>query len=324
MKPGNLYDMSATSQRRIIKQVEETIIGKFNCDQTQALQIAQMYSARSTLNVTPSFINRKRTNENPASNSSIHDSSSSHLKITSQYKAWNDTIRMAMYIDLILKPLAASRGGKFFLWMDNVSSHKTDILDAIFKEANIEVGFFPPNMTQFLQILDLIVNGALKAHIRRTRGESILHYFRHYRDLYNAELEKPADARIMPQWSPPKPTVQECILELIHVMYDSESKFSTQRFKDNVQKTFLNTGTFPKDDGTFTRFSFEPSGGTTSIAPTGTNEKYSKCQSEIEESQGNDLYTCEFQDVIENWIFDESLDDFDVDIFDSDTLQLQE
>jgi hypothetical protein len=27
MKPGNVYDMSATSQRRIIKQVEETIIG---------------------------------------------------------------------------------------------------------------------------------------------------------------------------------------------------------------------------------------------------------------------------------------------------------
>ena len=229
-----------------------------------------------------------------------------------------------MYIDLILKPLAASRGGKFFLWMDNVSSHKTDILDAIFKEANIEVGFFPPNMTQFLQILDLIVNGALKAHIRRTRGESILQYFRHYRDLYNAEMEKPADARIMPRWCPPKPTAQECILELIHVMYDSESTFSTQRFKDNVQKSFRSTGTFPKDDGTFTRFSFEPSGGTTSIAPTGTNEKYSKCQSEIEESQGNELYTCEFQDVIENWIFDESLDDFDIDIFDNDTFQLEE
>jgi hypothetical protein len=87
MKPGNVYDMSATSQRRIIKQVEETIIENFNCDQTQALQIAQMYSARSTLNVTtPSFNNRKRTNENPASNSSAHESSPSHLKITSVEK----------------------------------------------------------------------------------------------------------------------------------------------------------------------------------------------------------------------------------------------
>ena len=137
-------------------------------------------------------------------------------------------------------------------------------------------------------------------------------------------MEKPVDARIMPRWNPPKPTVQECIMELIHVMYDSESKFSTQRFRDNVEKTFLNTGSFPKDDGTFERFSFKPFGGTTSIAPTGTNEKYSKCQSEIEESQGNELYTCEFQDLIENWIFDESLDDFDLNIFDNDTLTLEE
>ena len=62
--------------------------------------------------------------------------------ITSQFKAWNDTVRMAMYIDLILKPLAEKQGGKFFLWMDNVSSHKVDLLDAIFKEANVEVGYF--------------------------------------------------------------------------------------------------------------------------------------------------------------------------------------
>ena len=48
--------------------------------------------------------------------------------ITSQFKAWNDTVRMAMYIDLILKPLAEKQGGKFFLWMDNVSSHKVDLL----------------------------------------------------------------------------------------------------------------------------------------------------------------------------------------------------
>ena len=87
MKPGNVYDMSASSQRRIMKQVEETIIGKFNCDQTEAQQIAQMYSARSSLNVsTPSFINRKSTNENPASNSSTRESSPSRLMIASVEK----------------------------------------------------------------------------------------------------------------------------------------------------------------------------------------------------------------------------------------------
>ena len=42
--------------------------------------------------------------------------------------------------------------------INNVSSHKVELLDAIFKEANVQVGYFPPNMTQFLQVLDLIIN----------------------------------------------------------------------------------------------------------------------------------------------------------------------
>ena len=175
--------------------------------------------------------------------------------ITSQFKAWNDTVRMAMYIDLILKPLAEKQGGKFFLWMDNVSSHKVDLLDTIFKEANIEVGYFPPNRTQFLQILDLIINGPQKAHDRCKRGENILQYFRHYKLLYNAEMVKPEDERTMPKWSPPKPTVQECILELINVMYDDEeSTFNEARFQQKVQSTFLATGTLPREDGSFMNF----------------------------------------------------------------------
>jgi hypothetical protein len=197
--------------------------------------------------------------------------------ITSQFKAWNDTVRMAMYIDLILKPLAENQGGKFYLWMDNVSSHKVELLDAIFKEANVKVGYFPPNMTQFLQVLDLIINGPLKAHVRRKRGENILQYFRHYKQLYNAEMDKPEDERTMPKWNPPKPTVQECILELINVMYDDEeSTFNEKRFQDKVQSTFLATGTIPREDKSFLKFTYKPSGGTTSVAPTGTNKKYSK------------------------------------------------
>ena len=51
--------------------------------------------------------------------------------------------------------------------MDNVGCHKMDVLKEIFAEACVDVGFLPPNMTQFLQVLDLVVNGPLKAHIRR-------------------------------------------------------------------------------------------------------------------------------------------------------------
>jgi len=54
--------------------------------------------------------------------------------ITSQLKAWNDTVHMAMLIDLILKRGSEKRGG-VFLWMDNSGVHKGSCLDAfIWKE----------------------------------------------------------------------------------------------------------------------------------------------------------------------------------------------
>ena len=50
---------------------------------------------------------------------------------------------------------------------DNCSVHKGSCLclDAIYLEANIQVKYLPPNMTYILQVLDLVVNGPIKAHI---------------------------------------------------------------------------------------------------------------------------------------------------------------
>ena len=47
--------------------------------------------------------------------------------------------------------------------MDNCGVHKGDCLDAIYEEANVEVGYLPENMTYILQVLDLVVNGPIKA-----------------------------------------------------------------------------------------------------------------------------------------------------------------
>ena len=43
--------------------------------------------------------------------------SSKHI-ITSQVRAWNDTVRMAMLIDLILQPWAERKNLPLYLWMD--------------------------------------------------------------------------------------------------------------------------------------------------------------------------------------------------------------
>ena len=64
--------------------------------------------------------------------------------------------------------------------MDNVGCHKMDVLKEIFAEACVDVGFLPPNMTQFLQVLDLVVNGPLKAHLRHLRAQNLLTYFKSY------------------------------------------------------------------------------------------------------------------------------------------------
>jgi len=71
--------------------------------------------------------------------------------ITSQVKAWNDSVRMAMYIDLILAPIKL-RDGKMLLWMDNCSLHKTPSVEQVFAEHGITVVFLPPNMTGVLQV----------------------------------------------------------------------------------------------------------------------------------------------------------------------------
>ena len=91
-------------------------------------------------------------------------------------------------------------------------------LHQIFTEACVEVGYLPPNMTQFLQVLDLVVNGPLKAHIRLLRAENLLKYFREYKHSYNVELEKPIDQRVTPKWNPPKPSMEECILKVMELV----------------------------------------------------------------------------------------------------------
>jgi len=65
---------------------------------------------------------------------------------TSQYKAWNDTIRMAIFIELVLKPYAAANGDKLVLWMDNYSVHKVNTLKERYAKHGIEAVYLPRNM----------------------------------------------------------------------------------------------------------------------------------------------------------------------------------
>ena len=90
--------------------------------------------------------------------------------ITSQHKAWNDSVRMAMYVDLVLKPIHDKNGGKSFVWADNCGCHKTPCVKGLLDLHGIPIALLPPNMTDVLQVIDLVINGPIKQHMRSVRA----------------------------------------------------------------------------------------------------------------------------------------------------------
>ena len=70
--------------------------------------------------------------------------------ITSQVKAWNDSVRMILWFEIIMRPIK-DRLGKLLLWYDNCGSHKTSIVKDVIEQVDIDVAFLPPNMTSELQ-----------------------------------------------------------------------------------------------------------------------------------------------------------------------------
>ena len=57
--------------------------------------------------------------------------------------------------------------------MDNFSAHRTSDIDTLRTERNVYAAMYPENMTAHLQVLDLIVNGPIKRHIRACRSHEL-------------------------------------------------------------------------------------------------------------------------------------------------------
>ena len=102
--------------------------------------------------------------------------------ITSQYKAWNNTVRMIMWLETIVAPLK-ERLGKLLIWFDNCGCQETSLVDSVINSLQVYVSCLPPNMTRVLQVLDLVVNGPLKTHSSRLRGSRIVACFQNFAPL---------------------------------------------------------------------------------------------------------------------------------------------
>jgi DDE superfamily endonuclease len=198
-----------------------------------------------------------------------------HHIITSQYKAWNDTVRMMMWIELVINPVKERDiDKKLLLWFDNCGCHKTAAIEHIMSELGINVACLPPNMTAILQVLDLVVNGPLKAHIRNNRANKIVQCFKEYKALFDENARKDVGERAVLNFVAPKPDMMECIDNLIQ-LFGPDGDFQKQKFKDGVISAFMKTGTVPcnVDENGVTNFvecKEESICGTMKIIPLGT------------------------------------------------------
>ena len=109
----------------------------------------------------------------------------------------------------------------------------------------------PPHMTYILQVLDLVVNGPLKAHMRQLRAKRIVDYFKRYKEQYYAQVALPLDRRVKPKWTPPKPTIDEYILDLCALFH---GEFTSERFRAGVARSFQKTGLMYDQTNTFTLY----------------------------------------------------------------------
>ena len=190
--------------------------------------------------------------------------------ITSQYKAWNDTVRMIMWLETVVKPLK-EKLGKLLIWFDNCGCHKTQTVEDVIIGLQVHVACLPPNMTGVLQVLDLVVNGPLKAHSRKLRGSRIVACFQEYAKLYEFESQKNPNERQILKFNPPKPCMLQGIDDLFELFADG---FKDPKFQAGIVRSFTSTGCLhfydAADTVCFVPYTKSKVCGTMNITPTGT------------------------------------------------------
>ena len=172
--------------------------------------------------------------------------------ITTQHKAWMDSVAMCMWVDLVIGPWAKASGRKKLLVWDSCGPHKVAAVKAVFDEWGIAIEALPVNMTDALQVMDLVVNGPLKAHMRKFRCCALFKYFQSWKVEVTEELKKDVKERIIPVFAPPKPMLIDGLNTLRKV---SAEVFSSSPFKAGLVRAFITVGLVKEDtSGAFVKY----------------------------------------------------------------------
>ena len=207
-----------------------------------------------------------------------------------------------MWYELVMKPIKDNLG-KMLLWQDNCGSHHTASVSDVIRETGIDVAFLPPNITSELQVLDLVVNGPIKSHIKNKRAIRLYDSFQIYKIERNADMILPSAERKSPVYNPPKPSMIEGILDLILLF---EGQFTEAKFRNCINRCFIATGTLPifEEDSTlpvkFTEYKKLESFGTLSVVPYGTIEFESSVVEDNLDTQQDNIERALFVYFVEN------------------------
>jgi hypothetical protein len=136
------------------------------------------------------------------------------------------------------------------------------------KSIGINLALYPPNMTAILQILDLVVNGPLKAHVRNLRAWRIVAAFRIFKLLWEEEQKKDPSNRKKLTFVAPKPNMIESMHDLIALF---ANEFKKPNFIAGIASSFIKTGSVPFSGNEFHLYKEEHFNGIKSgVMPTGT------------------------------------------------------
>ena len=162
--------------------------------------------------------------------------------ITIQHKAWMDTPRVCMWLDVQLGPYYAKQRGRAALVWDNCGPHGTAACKDVADDWGIVLLPLPKNMTDVLQVMDLVVNSPVKAAVRRDRCQALYEFFQSWKvKRLKAQLEK----KPLPPFQPPKPKVSDGLKTLLKI---GQTTFLTPKFQASLKKAFVDCCIAPKTE----------------------------------------------------------------------------
>lgn len=169
--------------------------------------------------------------------------------VTCQNSAWMDSAGIAMWCDTQLGPRMKQRGKKCLMVWDNCGPHKVAGVRKVFDEWGIKAMELPPKMTDILQVMDLIVNGPLKAAIRRHRIEGLFNYFQSWKIK---RLAAGAARNPLPGFEPPKPMLADGLKALFDCL---NTTLAAENFTSAMSRTFVKVGLKTREDNEFAIYS---------------------------------------------------------------------